>query len=81
MKTDNDALPPDYLSRVHPRPAEDLTVSIPTDVRVSLETVAARRDMTVAALVRSYIGQALREDLAQVYAEQNTAAPAELLAP
>lgn len=48
--------------RIHPRAKTMVALEIPTDVLASLERVAARRDMSVPALLRFYIGQSLRED-------------------
>jgi hypothetical protein len=36
----------------------------------SLEKVAASRDMSVEALVKLYIGQGLRQDLARLFADR-----------
>jgi len=54
--------------RLRPRPAESFTLKIPVDAVANLQKVAASRDMTVEALLRLYIGQGLRQDLARLTA-------------
>jgi hypothetical protein len=57
---------PDEITilRVHPRPSEEVTVAIPVDTLGVLREVAETRDMSLEALLRFYIGQGLRQDLA-----------------
>lgn len=50
--------------RFRERPSQKLTIELPSDVVASLERVAASRDMSVDALIRFYIGQNLRLDIA-----------------
>jgi hypothetical protein len=46
------------------RTTETVSIKIPIDTLRSLEKVAANRDMTVDALLKFYIGQSLRQDIA-----------------
>jgi hypothetical protein len=53
--------------------AKDLrafAVELPVDVIRSIEGVARYRDVSCEALVREYIGAALREDLSRYFSEQ-----------
>ena len=50
--------------RFRPRASSELTIQIPDDVLVSLQKLADNRDMSVEALVKLYVGQGLRQDLA-----------------
>ncbi|HEX6750501.1 MAG TPA: hypothetical protein VF092_24645 [Longimicrobium sp.] len=56
--------------RVHPRPAESVSLSIPNDALAKLKDVAETRDMSPEALMKFYIGQGLRQDLARLYSER-----------
>jgi hypothetical protein len=53
--------------RPRPRPSEDVTLSIPVDALASLRRVAETRDMPPEALMRFYIGDGLRQDLARFF--------------
>jgi len=50
------------------RESEQVTLNIPNDVLASLEKVAEKRDLSVHALLKLYIGQNLRQDLANLFA-------------
>lgn len=63
-----------------PRPVETLSIQIPKDTLDSLKKVAANRDMSVEALLKFYIGQALRQDLAKLFSERMLESTAEVLA-
>lgn len=56
--------------RLRPRPATDISLQIPDETLASLEKIAAGRDMSPEALMKFYIGQGLRQDLARLYADQ-----------
>ena len=56
--------------RVRPRPSENVTLSIPQDTLANMRDVAATRDMSVESLMKFYIGQGLRQDLARLYSER-----------
>lgn len=59
-----------YVLKPHPRLAEAVTLRLPVDALASLERVAATRDMSREALMKFYIGQGLRQDLAKLYGER-----------
>jgi hypothetical protein len=69
---DNDAPKAEegFELRLHPRPSTPLTLQIPVETLKSLERVAASRDMTVDTLVKFYVGQGLRQDLAKLFADR-----------
>jgi hypothetical protein len=66
--------------QLRPRTAEIVSLNIPTDTLASLEKIAANRDMSVEALLKFYIGQGLREDLAKVFSERLLDKTAQVLA-
>lgn len=59
-----------YVLKPRPRPSEDVTLRIPIDALASIDRIAAARDMTREALMKFYIGQGLRQDLAKQYGER-----------
>ena len=56
-------------ARSKPRPGKSIEIGMPLEAWQSLEQVAARRDMSVAALMRLYIGHGLRRDLAKDFTD------------
>ena len=54
----------------HARPATTVSIPIPDDTLASLEKVAASRDMSVEALIKLYVGQGLRLDLAKLFGDR-----------
>lgn len=66
--------------QIRPRPVEPVTIRIPKDTLESLKKVAHSRDMTVDALLKFYIGQALRQDVAQLFSERVLETTAQVLA-
>jgi hypothetical protein len=54
-----------------PRPSEDVVLSIPVDALASIREIAAERDMSAEALLKFYIGQILRRDIAQRFAARS----------
>ncbi len=50
-----------------PRATEEVSIAIPTEVLTSLTQVAAHRDMSVQAVLKFYIGQGLRQDVASLF--------------
>jgi len=66
--------------QLRPRTAETVSLNIPIDTLASLEKIAANRDMSVEALLKFYIGQGLREDLAKVFSERLLDKTAQVLA-
>ncbi|HEX6291535.1 MAG TPA: hypothetical protein VFZ66_20295 [Herpetosiphonaceae bacterium] len=66
--------------RIRPRAAEEVTINIPVDTMQTLKKIAANRDMSIQALLKLYIGQGLRQDAAQLYADRVLEMTAEVLA-
>jgi len=62
------------------RPTEPVTIEIPQDTLQSLQYVARRRDMSVQALLKVYIGHGLRQDVSRFFAERVLDATASVLA-
>ena len=73
---------PEFPTELHfrPRPQTTVTLSIPTDTWETLEQVATSRDMSVDALLKLYIGQGLRHDVAQRFADRVLDLTAQVLA-
>jgi hypothetical protein len=63
---------PEFPSELkfRPRPTTTVTLSAPNDTFATLEQVADSRDMSVEALLKLYIGQGLRHDVAQRFADR-----------
>lgn len=59
-----------FVLHLRTRPATTLSIQIPLDTLASLEKVAASRDMSSEALMKLYIGQGLRQDLAKLFADR-----------
>lgn len=57
----------EYQLQLHPRPTETVSIKIPKDTLKSLQKVAEIRGMSVEALLKFYIGQELRQDLAKLF--------------
>jgi hypothetical protein len=55
---------------VRVRDSKPVTLHIPVDTLKSLEKIAAGRDMSLKALLKLYIGQAMRQDLAKLSADR-----------
>jgi hypothetical protein len=72
---------PEETLQLHlkPRPVETLSIQIPKDTLDSLKKIAVSRDMPVEALVKFYIGQALRQDLTKLFSERVLESTAEVL--
>jgi len=56
--------------QIKPRPTETVSLQIPKDTLKSLQEVADYRDMSVEALLKFYIGQELRQDLAKLFSDR-----------
>lgn len=65
---------------LHPRTTEEVLVKIPVDTLESLKKVAASRDMPLDALLKFYIGQGLRQDLAKLFSDRVLETTAQVLA-
>ena len=70
----------EFTIKLHPRIKEKVSLDIPADTLESLKKVAASRDMSCEALLKLYIGQGLREDLAKSFSKRLLEATAEVLA-
>ena len=75
MKTQNDEEQPlrteeGFELRFRPRESATISTKIPVDTLASLEKVAASRDMSLEALIKLYVGQGLRQDLAKLFADR-----------
>ncbi len=56
--------------KVRSRNSKPVTLRIPANTLASLEKIAAGRDMSVEALLKLYIGQSMRQDLAKISADR-----------
>lgn len=65
---------------LRPRAVETVSIKIPTDTLESLKKVATSRDMSFEALVKFYIGQGLRQDLARLFGDRVLETTAQVLA-
>jgi hypothetical protein len=65
--------------RFRPRESETVSINIPKDTLESLKRVADSRDMSYQALLKLYIGQGLRQDLAQLFADRVLETTAQVL--
>ncbi len=65
---------------LRPRPTETVSIEIPKDTLESLKKMAAKRDMSYQALLKFYIGQGLRQDLARLFGDRVLETAAEVLA-
>lgn len=66
--------------RFRPRPTTSVSLSVPTDTFETLEQVATSRNMSVETLLKLYIGQGLRHDVAQRFADRVLDLTAQVLA-
>ncbi len=55
----------EIILKIEHRPSEKVSISIPKDTLESLRQIADRKEMPLEALLKFYIGQGLREELAQ----------------
>jgi len=65
---------------IRPRLSTTVTLKLPVDTFTTLEEVATNRDMEVEALLKLYIGQGLRHDIAQRFADRVLDLTAQVLA-
>jgi hypothetical protein len=66
--------------KLHSRPSTVVELQIPSDTYAQLEQIAATRDMDVDALMKFYLGQALRQELSQRFANRVLNLTAQVLA-
>ncbi len=65
---------------IRPRSKEAIALDVPSDTLAALQHVAAGRDMSVEALMKLYIGQGLRQDLAKQFGDRVLETTASVLA-
>ena len=65
---------------IRSRSSTPVTLTVPTDTFTTLQAVATNRDMSVEALMKLYIGQGLRHDVAQRFADRVLDLTAQVLA-
>jgi len=70
----------EYKLQLHPRAKETVSIEISKDTLDSLKKIAANRDMPLEALLKLYIGQSLRQDLAKLFSQRVLEATAQVLA-
>jgi Ribbon-helix-helix protein, copG family len=68
-----------YVLKPRPRPSEEVSLRVPLEALASIDRIAAARDMSREALMKFYIGQGLRRDLAHLYGERVLEKTAEIL--
>jgi hypothetical protein len=56
--------------KLRPRPSTAVELKVPTDTYEQLERIAVVREMSAEALMKLYIGQGLRQELAQRFADR-----------
>ncbi len=66
--------------KIHNRSSRVIQLEIPLDTYENLERIAVDHDMSVDALLKLYIGRALRQDLTQRFANQILQLTAQVLA-
>ena len=69
----------EFELKFKPRKSESVSLSIPIEVIDSLRRIAAQKDMSEEALLKFYIGQGLRQDLAKLHAERVMETTAQVL--
>jgi hypothetical protein len=55
--------------KIRPRPSEAVTIEVPKETLEALRRVAESRDMSPQALIKFYVGQGLRHDLAEQFVD------------
>ena len=65
---------------LRPRETESISLAIPKDTLAALKKVATKRNMSYQALLKLYIGQGLRHDVAQFFGDQVLETTAHVLA-
>lgn len=66
--------------KLRPRPSTTIQFKVPSNTYEQLRQIAATRDMSIDALIKLYIGQGLRQDLAQHFANHLLDLTAQILA-
>lgn len=70
----------EFILQLHPRPHETVSLEIPKDTLESLKKIADSRDMSCEALLKFYIGQGLRQDVANLFSNRVLEVAAQVLA-
>ena len=70
MKKPENELEEEFEIKFRPRETQMVSIAIPKDTLASLKEVAVSRDMSVQALLKFYIGQGLRHDLARLFGDR-----------
>ncbi|MBI3943614.1 MAG: hypothetical protein HY326_11430 [Chloroflexi bacterium] len=70
----------EFVLSLHPRPARTVSLKIPEDAWSALEKIAHSRDMSPEALLKLYIGEKLRQDVARRFGDRVLEKTAEVLA-
>lgn len=70
----------EFEMHLRPRIVETVNLKIPIDTLESLKKVADSRDMSVEALLKFYVGQGLRQDLAKLFSDRLLESTAQVLA-
>jgi hypothetical protein len=70
----------EFELHIRSRPTETVSIEIPKDTLESLKRVSVSRDMSPQALLKFYIGQGLRQDLAKLFGDRVLETAAEVLA-
>lgn len=61
---------PEEILSFHKRPAETVTIQIPTDTLTSIKQVAETKKMSEQVLLKLYIGNGLRQDLSRLFSDR-----------
>ena len=80
MKKPEAELEEEFDLKFRPRGTESVSIEIPKDTLSSLKQVADGRDMSVQALLKFYIGQGLRQDVARLFGDRVLDTTEEVLA-
>ena len=65
--------------KIRSRNSQPVMIRIPADTLALLEKIAEGRDMSVEALLKAYIGQSMRQDLAKLSADRMLEKTAQVL--
>ncbi|MCC5638765.1 hypothetical protein LC593_23620 [Nostoc sp. CHAB 5844] len=70
----------EFTLQLRPRPHETVSLEIPKNTLESLKKIADSRDMSCEALLKFYIGQGLRQDVAKLFSNRVLEVTAQVLA-
>lgn len=60
----------EQIISVRKRETKEVSIQIPSDTLVALKKVAASKEMSEQALMKFYLGQGLRQDLARLFSDR-----------